>query len=71
MLSARYLFVSLIWSSVGMGYFIYGKRQASWVPMAAGVAMMAACYLIESTLLLSLSCAGLMGLAYLLGRMGY
>lgn len=71
MLSARYLFVSLIWSSIGLGYFIYGKRQAAWIPMVVGVAMMAACYLIESTLFLSLSCAGLMGLAYLLNRLGY
>ena len=30
LLDANFLFASLIWGSVGAGYFIYGKRQQSW-----------------------------------------
>ena len=26
-------FASLIWGSIGMGYFIYGKKQQSWEAM--------------------------------------
>ena len=31
------LFVGIIAGAVGMGYFIYGKRQTKLVPMLAGV----------------------------------
>ena len=31
------LWVGVLAGAVGMGYFIYGKRQAKYVPMIAGV----------------------------------
>ncbi|HEV2394919.1 MAG TPA: amino acid transport protein [Verrucomicrobiae bacterium] len=70
MFSTNFLFASLIWGSVGMGYFIYGKKQASWPPMIAGVLMMAASYFF-SALMMSLVCMGLMGAVYFLLRNGY
>ena len=71
MFNANFLFASLIWGSVGMGYFIYGKKQASWVAMIGGVLMMAASYFIGSALLMSLFCLGLIAGVYFLLKQGY
>lgn len=32
-----WLLISLITGSIGMGYFIYGKKQGKLVPLCAGV----------------------------------
>ncbi len=71
LLNAHYLFASLIWGSIGLGYCIYGKRQQSWVPFAAGVMMIAVSYFVGSALWMSLICAALMGLVYVLLKQGY
>jgi hypothetical protein len=71
MFNASFLFASLVWGSVGLGYFIYGKKQGSWVPMIGGVLMMCASYFVSSALLMSLVCAGLMALIYFLLKQGY
>jgi len=70
LLDANFLLASLIWGSIGVGYCIYGKRQQSWVPMAGGVLMVAASYLIGSALVMSLICALLMALVYVLLKQG-
>jgi hypothetical protein len=71
MFSSSFLFASLFWGSVGVGYFIYGKKQGSWLPMAGGGAMVAASYFIGSALLMSLLCAGVVVAVYSLLRRGY
>jgi hypothetical protein len=69
--NANFLFASLIWGSIGFGYFIYGKKQASWVPLAGGILMMIASYFIGSALLMSLVGLGIMVLVYVLLRKGW
>ena len=64
------LFASLIWGSVGVGYFIYGKKQRSWLPMLGGALMIAASYF-ASALMMSLICTGLMVAIYMLLKRGY
>ena len=71
MLDANFLLASLIWGSVGAGYFIYGKRQQAWVPMIGGILMMAVSYWVGSALVMSLICAGLMARIYVLLRQGW
>ena len=70
-LDVNWLFASLIWGSVGVGCFIYGKRQQSIVPLMAGIMIVAVSYFAESALSMSLYCLGLMAVAYLLLRNGY
>jgi len=67
----HFLFASLVWGSVGVGYFIYGKKQSSLVPMVGGVLMIAASYFAGSAWLMSLICAGLISAVYLLLKRGY
>jgi predicted phage tail protein len=71
MFSANFLFASLFWGSVGVGYFIYGKKQGSWLPMVGGAAMVAASCFIASALLMSLLCAGVVVAVYSLLQRGY
>ena len=71
MFNTHFLFASLIWGSVGVGYFIYGKRQSSWVPMVGGVLMIAASYFTGSALVMSLICIGLIVAMYVLLKRGY
>ncbi len=52
------LWVSVVAGAIGMGYFIYGKRQAKYVPMIAGVLLCVYPYFVES--LLALSVIGLL-----------
>ena len=65
------LFASLLWGSVGLGYFIYGKKQQSVSPMVGGILMMIASYFIASALLMSLACLGIAAAVYYLVKRGY
>jgi hypothetical protein len=64
MFSGSFLFASLVWGSVGMGYFIYGKKQGSGNCMIGGVAMIATSYFAGSVILMSLICAGIMAVVF-------
>lgn len=69
--NTSFLFASLLWGSVGVGYFIYGKKQGVMPAMIGGILMIAASYLVSSWLLMSLVSIGLMGTVYWLVKQGY
>jgi len=71
MFSASFLFASMFWGSVGLGFFIYGKKQQSLSPMVGGILMMVGSYFIGSALLMSLVCLGIAGAVYFLAKRGY
>jgi hypothetical protein len=52
------LYFSIVAGAIGMGYFIYGKRQARFVPMIAGALLCVYPYFVEN--LLALSAIGLL-----------
>ena len=56
------LWASVVWGAVGSGFFIYGKKQGRTVPMVGGLTMIAATYLCETALVMSL-----VGVALLVG----
>ncbi len=68
---SNFLFASLIWGSVGFGYFIYGKKQQSFVPMIGGILMIVASYFASSALIMSLISIGLIVTVHVLLRQGY
>ena len=39
--STSYLLITLLFSSIGLGYFIYGKKQKHRVAFWTGIALMA------------------------------
>lgn len=61
----NFLFASLVWGSIGAGYWLYGKKQRSMPAMAGGGALLVASYVMESALLLSVvSIAIMVGVYY-------
>jgi hypothetical protein len=70
-LNPNFLFASLIWGSIGVGYWIYGKRQSSMAAMLGGVAMTVVSTFVASILWMSVLCVGVMAVVYLLARQGY
>jgi hypothetical protein len=55
---------SLVFGSIGLGYFIYGRRQDNKVALLAGLALMSYTYFVDGTLaLVAVGCA-LMALPY-------
>ena len=64
MFNGTTLLASLLWGSIGLGYFIYGKKQGSWAPLAGGISMIATSYFAGSVVVMSIVCAALMGFVY-------
>ena len=42
------LLLSFLFGSFGLGYFVYGKKQANWIAMVAGVGLMVFPYFVSN-----------------------
>jgi uncharacterized membrane protein len=42
------LFLSCVFSAIGVGYFIYGKKQQKIVPLLSGIALVGYSYFISN-----------------------
>jgi hypothetical protein len=71
MFDTNTLMASLIWGTVGGGFFLYGKKQGSTPALVGGLALIAVSYLVSSPLLLSLISVALIVGAVGLIRYGY
>ena len=60
-ISAETLFASLIWGTIGFGFFIYGKKQSAFIPMIGGIALIGISYFIASPLYMSITAIGILG----------
>jgi len=47
-----WLLWGVVFGSIGLGFFVYGRRQRAVVPLICGVALVILPYLVSSTLLL-------------------
>jgi len=63
-MNTSWLFWGLVFGSVGLGFFMYGKRQKAVVPMVCGMILMIYPYFISSTGLLVLIGAALIAIPY-------
>ena len=52
-MNSTQLLLGVILSSIGLGYFLYGKKQKMTVPLVAGLVLMVFPYFIEHNFLLS------------------
>jgi hypothetical protein len=55
---------SLLFSSIGLGYFVYGKRQKAVAPLFCGLGLMIYPYFVSSTMLLVAIGIAFMALPY-------
>ena len=58
------LFWGLLFGSVGLGFFVYGKKQKAVVPMVCGLVLMIFPYFIANTILLVAIGVALIALPY-------
>jgi hypothetical protein len=61
---------SLLWGvlfgSIGLGFFIYGRRQRAVVPLLCGLALMVFPYFVSNTIWLMVIGVALMAIPYFL-----
>lgn len=55
---------SIVFGSIGLGFFIYGRKQQAVVPLAVGIALFVAPYVIANVYLLVLVGVVLVALPY-------
>jgi len=56
----------LFFGSIGLGFFIYGRKQRAVVPMICGLALMVFPYFVSNTILLVVIGAVLIAIPYFL-----
>jgi hypothetical protein len=59
-----HIVVYVIFGALGMGYFVYGKRQKMLVPLFCGVGLMAYPYFVSNAVLLVVIGAVLLAVPY-------
>lgn len=69
--SESFLWASLLWGGVAGGYLVYGWRQKSGIPLAAGAAMTLMSFIGPNALVMSLVSVGIMVANWWLLRQGY
>jgi predicted membrane protein len=50
-LSTAWLLWGLLFSSIGLGFFVYGKKQRAVVPLVCGLVLLVFPYFVSSTVL--------------------
>ena len=63
-----YLFAALIWGSIGLGLFIYGKKQKSPAPLAGGILLMSASYFVKTPMTLSIFGTAIIAVIFVLKK---
>jgi len=51
-MSTSLLVLGVIFGSIGLGYFLYGKKQRAVVPLVSGLVLMVVPYFISNTIVL-------------------
>ena len=69
-IDSHLLLASLIWGGIGTGFIVYGKKQRATVPLFGGIALVATSYFAETTLWMSVICAGLLAAMYFFRHSG-
>jgi hypothetical protein len=63
-MSTSSLLWGLLFGSVGLGFFVYGKKQKAIVPLVCGLALMVFPYFVTNTILLVVVGVALVMLPY-------
>jgi hypothetical protein len=60
------LMLSMLYGTIGLGFFTYGKKAARLVPMIAGASLMFCPYLISNNIILTFVCIALAATPFIL-----
>jgi len=62
---SKSMIASVIWGAIGSGFFIFGYKQKSMVPLFGGIAMVAGSYFFaNSAIIMSLFSIGVLAAIY-------
>ena len=61
-----YLFAAFVWSTVGLGFFMYGKKQKRPYPLIGGILIMGASYFAKTWVNLSVVGCVLIAVIYMM-----
>lgn len=67
-MDSSYIFAAFFWGTVGFGFFIFGKKQKSIVPLIGGILLMGISYVIRTALNLSLISIAIIVAIYVANR---
>jgi hypothetical protein len=67
-MNVNWLLLSMVYSTVGLGMFMYGKKAVRMVPLIAGLLLMILPYFIVSLLWMTIASLALMASPFVLGR---
>ena len=67
-MNVSYLFAAFFWGTIGFGFFIYGKKQKSMIPLVGGILLMGVTYLVRTALNLSLISIAIIGVIYVISK---
>ena len=70
-LDASFLFASLIWGAIGTGFFIFGWKQKTSIPLVGGLLLIAVSYFISSAIYMSAACILILAAMYWIKKQGY
>lgn len=65
-MSTASLLWGLLFGSIGLGFFVYGRKQKAVVPLLAGLALMIFPYFVSSTILVVVVGSVLIAVPYFL-----
>ncbi len=65
-MSASTLLWGVLFGSIGLGFFVYGRKQRAIVPLVCGVALMVFPYFVSGTAWLVVTGMALMAIPYFL-----
>ena len=67
-MDSSYIFAAFFWGTVGFGFFIFGKKQKSIIPLIGGILLMGISYAIRTALNLSLISIAIIVAIYVANR---
>jgi hypothetical protein len=67
-LDEHFLWASVFWGGIAGGYWLYGWRQKSWIPLAGGAAMMGASFCMPALIMSLVSILVIFGVWWMMKR---
>jgi hypothetical protein len=64
MINVSTLLWGIVFGSIGLGFFVYGKKQKAIIPILSGIGLMAFPYFISNIYIMILSGLALIALPY-------
>lgn len=69
-MDTNWLLLSMVYSTVGLGMFMYGRNAVRYVPLVAGIALMVVPFFIGNLLWMSILSVALMSSPFFFGVEG-